>query len=575
MTRSSSAATRIAAALVLGIAGTSQSLAQSGPYYQTQQPAAAYAQYPATAQTVQPQITVPPIQVQPTGYPTAQPSYRTAQYQLPNYQAPAPAARYAMADDTTPAAPEHVPAPESLPQTAPVQEYTEGDPATEASQYPAGDSATGWEGYVQAPTSGYGCETGDCTTGAACDYGTFGGGSSSALGGRLFNNCGRQWFFGAYSLFMSRDNPSYTRFATVVDEPAPSTPYYPSSMDTVLSTENIEPDWQWGAEIRFGSTFGSPCGPGLGLRPYAWEVVYWGLAEDSSSATITDAWTDGDRMYSAINYNGLNYDRDGSAGGTYADRPLNDYWDYSMPVDETNDIRVLGFRARSYFSAQNLELNFLRFPIAGGGDACNACAPPRFTVNGLCGVRYMKLDEDLQYAAMFVGVDGTGTPNAGEPTAYTGFPLNDDNNIFHDISTDNELVGFQIGSNMNWLIGCKWSAFCDTSMGIYGNNASVYQTVYGGGGGMVTWDGSGNAVNVLAKKTDVSFLGELRAGLGYQVGCNCRITTAYRVIAITGVALANEQLPSVWSDSDYVARTIDTNDSMILHGLQTGVEWKY
>ena len=591
MTRSRLTTTRWVAALVVGLAGGSQAIAQTAPYYQQQQlpPIAQYSQYPTTQQ-----VTVPPVQPQTTAYSTttpsaapataypttSQPTYHTAQYQLPNYQAPVPTARYAMADDANAAAaPEHVPAPQAD-AVAPIQQYNEGYSTNTNYNYPTSEaqSATGWENYVQAPAAG--CQTGACATGsytADCDYGNFGGGGGNLLGGRLGNNCGREWFFGAYGLFMTRDNPSYTRFATVVAEPAPSTPYYPSGMEAVLTTNDIEPDWQWGAEIRFGSTLGSPCGS-AGLRPYAWEVVYWGLAEDTQSALITDLWTDADRMYGAVSYNGLNYDRDGSSGGTYADRPMNDYWDYSMPVDETNDIRILGFRARSYFSAQNLELNFLRFPIAGcSAGACDPCGGcgPRFTVNGTCGVRYLKLDETLDYAAMFVQVDGTGTPVAGEPTAYTGFPTTDDNNIFHDIDVDNELIGFQIGSNANWMFGCKWSAFCDTTLGIYGNNANMSQAVYGGGSGMVTWDGSGNAVSVMAKKTDVSFLGEMRAGVGYQVGCNCRVTAAYRVMAITGVALANEQIPSVWSDSSYVARQFDTNDSIVLHGLQTGVEWKY
>src|SRR5690606_11374781 len=152
------------------------------------------------------------------------------------------------------------PAPETLPQPGNQGHYPHGDqPSGYAGQ------AGGWEGYVQAPQAGhaaYGCETGDCNTGAYnadCDYGNFGGGGhvlgQGVLGGG--KNC-RQWFFGAYSLFMSRDNPSYQRYAVLVDMPA-SYPYYPSQSETILSSHDIEPDWQWGAEVRFGSTFGTPC----------------------------------------------------------------------------------------------------------------------------------------------------------------------------------------------------------------------------------------------------------------------------------------------------------------------------
>lgn len=615
MTRLSLTSCQCPVAMLFALAIGALATAQAAPYGQQQytQPAARLGQY----QTYQQQVTVPPVQPQSSPYTTTaqqpamhvaqstsqynhpqyqpyqqpyqqtqvprvepqfQPQPRPQAYQLPDYQAPAPGERYAMMAETPHSASEPVPAPPAL-DASPA--YA---PATKAM------GAADWEGYVQAPTASYGaasgdcgCKNGECSTGdcytEGCDYGAFGGGSQ-LLGDRLSGACcPRQWFFGAYSLYMTRDNPSYHKFAHLIDSPA-SYPYYPSQSETLLSTDDIEPDWQWGAEIRFGSTLGRPrgCGPcgGAGARPYAWEVVYWGLAEDDQTAIVTDVWSDTDRIYSAINYAGIQYDRDGATGGTWADRPVNDYFDYDMPINDptvdTNDVRILGLRARSNFSTQNLELNFIRFPVAGCNT--NPCCPSRFSVNGVCGLRYMKLDDDLQYAAMFTTVDGTGNPNAGEPTAYTSFPSDDDNNIFHDVNVDNELVGFQLGGNMNWLIGCKWSAFCDTQFGIYGNRIDSRQRVWGGGGGEVTWVASGNEVDVRSSKTDVSFLTEMRAGLGYQIGCNCRITTAYRLIAITGVALSGEQIPTDWSSPDYVG-IIDSNDSLILHGLQTGVEWKY
>ncbi len=425
---------------------------------------------------------------------------------------------------------------------------------------------------MQAPTGNYGCETGSCGSAYnhACDYGTFGGPSGHVLGERLLanRNVCRQWFFGAYALFMTRDNPSYERYAVLTD-PAATYPYYPSQSETILSTNDVDPDWQWGAELRLGSTFGTPCGcEGGGLRPYAWEVVYWGLAEDENTAIVTDLWSDTDRMYGTTNYDGLEYD-----GGSGA-RDMPEYWDDIYDEEATDDVRVLGFRARSSFSAQNLELNFIRFPLAAC-NSCDPCGPPRFTVNGVCGLRYLKLDEDWQLASFHTLVDGGGTPNAGEPTTYPGgFPTNDPHSLFHDISVDNELMGFQFGSNMNWLIGCKWSAFCDTQVGIFGNRIDSFQRVWGGGTGEVYWDGTTNSVQVRSSKTDVSFLGEMRAGMGYQVACNCRLTLAYRVIAVTGVALAGEQIPNVWSSSDYVG-IIDSNDSLVLHGIQWGAEWKF
>lgn len=624
MIRSRLTGLRTWGAFVLALAGGSIATAQTAqnmwPYPQTAQHSTPqqYGQYQQTAPPVQPQtgpytVTTPPAQ-QP--YPQAQaytqgqtaaaytqpqatqpvqqqPSYHVAQYQLPNYQAPAPGQRYAMKDEAQ-EQPESVPppAPTAEAHSAPVQQ---GSHPTTGDQ-PAGDcncnqvSTGSWEGYVQAPAASYaGCNGTSCYP--DCDYGGFGGASCHAggLGGKLGADCGcpRQWFFGVYGLFMTRDNPSYHKFAASVDGTPAAYPYYPTQDTIILSTNDIEPDWQWGAEIRFGSTFGrprncDPCGGCCGQRPCAWEVVYWGLAEDSQTALATDILGDTDRMYGLINYAGLNYDLDGSGGGTYADRPLNDYIDYGSPVQDptttADDVRLLAVRVRSNFSAQNLELNFIRFPVAGCGGGCNPCCPSPLSVNALCGVRYLKMDEDLLYDAFTTpgGDPGGGwVPDAGMPSSYPGgFPDTMPNSIFHDINVDNEMVGVQFGGNINYQVGCKVTLFCDSNMGIYGNRISSFQRVWAGGAGEVSWVNSGNPVAVRSDKTDVSFLGEMRAGVGYQVSCNCRLTAAYRVIGITGVALAGEQIPTDWSSPEYVG-IIDSNDSIVLHGLQTGVEWKY
>ncbi|MGI9457092.1 MAG: BBP7 family outer membrane beta-barrel protein [Aeoliella sp.] len=588
MTRFFFTAHGIAAAVVFSFAGASLAAPTGqGNYVQSPQAYQALSGYAPQAYTQQPRYAAVPHAAAQQGLPNY------ASYPAVNYRAPAPQARYAMQDND---APTHVPQPESVPKPAANGHATPVAPAN-GGNYATGDygcdtgvpGANNWNGYVQTPAAAAGCNTGGygaygCDTGT-CDYGTFGGGAigNGLLGGRQSN---RQWFFGVYGLYMSRDNPGYEKIAVLVDSPA-AYPYYPTQAETFLSTSDLDTDFQWGAEIRFGSTFGraggrnscdqgygcdTGCNTQCGPQPYAWEVVYWGLSEDDQWAVRTDALADTDRIYGSMNFAGIEYDRDG-AGGTYVYRPLNDYFDYQMPIDDPaldpTAIRVVGVRVRNNFKAQNLELNFIRFPLAGC-QPCDPCGAPRFTVNGVCGVRYMKLDEDLQIAAQF-----SDPTVVGDPIDYTGsFPSGDDTNLFYDISTDNEMVGFQFGSNMNWLIGCKWSAFCDTQLGIFGNKISNSHRFWSGAGGEARFVGTGDSANVRSSKTDVSFLGEVRAGMGYQVGCNCRWTTAYRVMAISGVALSGEQLKNDYANSEYVG-IIDSNDSIVLHGVQTGLEWKY
>ena len=486
--------------------------------------------------------------------------------------------------------------------------------------------ATNWEGYM--PSNG-GCATGDCGTGS-CDTGGYSyqecGDASYACGDYCNAAPQRQWFAGLYGLYMGRDNPGKV-VSTVEVNNAPTGTYYPQpDTDTFFFTSEADIDFTGGAEVRFGSTFGcatDPCGC-MSYQPFAWELAYWALDEDSSFAEITDNFGGSRRLYGAINYAGLEYDRD-AGGGTWSYRPVNDYYDYQKPVDSTstNDVRVLAVRTTQSFEVQNLELNFWRFgaPAVGptccgggaglggglgsgmlrnalrggqsgcgscgsscGGDACGygacstaCCAAPaprcRFSINGLAGVRYLKMDEFFRNAVFFTRDDGSGGVATGEPNRYRGSMPEDDNVLFHDVEVDNELLGFQLGSSMNWLVGCRWALFCDTNFGIYGNQIDAYQRVFSPGGGRVRFVETGEDAAIRSSKEDVAFLGEARCGVGYQITPRCRLTSAYRVIAITGVALAPGQISTPANED--VWRHIDSNDSIVIHGFQGGVEFKY
>lgn len=530
----------------------------------------------------------------------------------------------------------------ATPQAAPVQHYanqqvmsqqvmghqsypqhvTQAAPSSDCGCNTNAQPSTSWESYVAAPTQSYsaGCATGDCSTGdCGTNYSSYGSACAPACDVTYQSSRPkRQWFGGIYGLYMTRDNPGKEPVSVLIeDTSAITTPYYPAADQNFLFTSQADVDAEWGYEFRFGSTFGSdPCG--CNQQPFAWEIGYWSLNENDSTSTqlitTTISAANLNRIYTMKNYAGLEYDRDGAGGGTYGYRPLNDYYDYQMPVENNapDDVRVVGVRTRQSFEIENLELNFWRFgcpvetPGLGaqrlasgmGGGGCNSgscgagncgtgscgtgcntgCAssrpPRRFFINGLMGVRYVKIDENWQNAIQFTTIDGAGDPNAGEPTSYEGFPIDDDNVLFHDIEADNEMVGFQLGCSMNWLVGCKWNFFADSNFGIYGNQVDVYQRVYSGGGGTVRFVGDGTDAAVRSSDNNVAFLGELRAGAGYQISCNCRLTAAYRLISMSGVALAVEQNPNDFSNAELVSH-IDSNDSILLHGLQTGIEFKY
>lgn len=536
--------------------------------------------YPATAPQAQPgyaaapgysatpAYTYPPAQAAPTQ--TAQRGYEQQRYAYlgaDSQELPTPG---------EPVSPTPAPVDEPSYDSMPAYSYPAAS-ATPASA-PAADCNcnTGAAG-------GVGCDAGGCQT-ETCDLGCY--------------DCGprRQWFGGLYGLYMTRDRPYRVQTGVLTSDLPPG--YYPMPTDTYLSNTDADVGYAAGAEVRFGCTFGhAGCGCNT-YQPFAWEVAYWALDDDDSQGLMVDPLGGGFRMYGRINYHGLMMDR---YGDTSVVRPVNEYGDYQPRADipTPDDVRVLANRVRQSFSAQNLELNFWRFgapaacgvascgPACGGCDtgscapACDVnacCAPPqRFFISGLAGVRFVRFDEYFQNGLYYtLDSDDDGVQDAGESASYpNGFPVGDNNHFLHDIDVDNDLVGFQLGCSMNCLVGCRWSLFCDTNFGIYGNDADVYQRVYNLGDGDVYFASTGGAATVRSSKQDVAFLGEARLGVGYQYSCHCRLTAAWRVLGATGIAMAGDQIPDAgWTNPGAVGY-VDTNGSLILHGLQLGVECKY
>jgi hypothetical protein len=419
-----------------------------------------------------------------------------------------------------------------------------------------------------------GREGGGCALGSGC--GACGCDPCRAPGG--------YWFGGIYGLLMERDQSNYLPLgfsATGLGVGA-----YPRTSDFVLFGDDADIGFQGGIEVRLGRVFAGavdPCtgcyaGPRWGL-----EGVYWELFESDDDAFYYDQPVY--RTHGMVDFRGLTYDAGGGA------RPVNHYYDYAPAVsDYTNggaldqlEVRTLSV-CRS-FEARNFELNLLRLSICGGGPSVAvgpaACAAPgdpnctgcalnpsgivprgqncggsRFSCTGVCGFRYLEFDETF---CLGVYYENMTTPAFDYLTYYMG--------------VENRLAGFQIGCNNLYRIGCKWGLHLNTTVGIYGNDIDVEQYFITPGDD-VRFVGTGGVFYGNASKTDVSMIGELRLGASYQHSCNCRLYGGWRVVGVTGVALAQDQIPGAFVDPNQLAWV--TNDgSLLLHGLQTGVEWNY
>jgi hypothetical protein len=522
----------------------------------------------------------------------------------PNYAAPRVAMNYQGGGT--------VPGPEALPttpETVPAGPVQNGGsyvptPAQTGSYVPAPTPAVENYGYGGGAVGGYetysgagaaGCATGNCNTGyggygaacaapyGACDSYSSYGGMSGVLSKHA--GCG-YWFGGAYGLFMDRDESYKYPLVFAVADGAPNG-YYPPSSAIVLRSRDAEVGYQPGVEVRFGRTFGcapvnpcDPCGCGACMPKWGLEGVYWTLFEEDDEALYVDQATL--RTYSMMPMSGL----ETNMTGTY--RPVNEYFDYAPPVVDPSPAPVVTVtlaRVRNSFEFQNVELNLLRLSVCGGGvnpaaytcdygascggcatggmgacdpcaTGCAPCAPrgSRFSCTGVCGFRWMQLDEDWLYGINFTG-------------ATTGF-------LNYRANTENNLFGAQIGCNGMYRIGCKWGLHVNSAVGLFGNDIDVRQYMESPTNN-TRFIGTGENFDVRAYKTDVSMLGELRLGASYQATCHCRLYGGWRALGITGLALATDQAPTQFIDAAQLRNYVNSNGSMILHGLQAGVEWNY
>src|SRR5262245_7401869 len=245
------------------------------------------------------------------------------------------------------------------------------------------------------------------------------------------------------------------------------------------------------------------------------------------------------------------------SGLWYNGRPVNDYYDYEVPVEDpnpfvpgVNDIRLLAQRVRASFSAQNVELNLLRLPVCGGS-TCGGCddgsaCGSGFAMTTLCGVRFFRLDDDFEYATMWAIDDGTGTLT---PPAYT--PWDGSGELFYDIEVDNLLTGFQLGANMCYSVTGSFNLFWNSNFGLYNNHITSTQRVFGEFGDSTFQNGE--SAWIRAHKDDLSFAGEMMVGGTYDFSCHCRGIVAYRALAITDVALSVDQMPEDFSNRSDVA----------------------
>ncbi len=366
--------------------------------------------------------------------------------------------------------------------------------------------------------------TSTCNGGGGAGYGSgYGSGLSAGYGsGNGYSNGGGSgyacqpapsWYASAAGLYLSRGDAK--RVWTTYDAD--------NNANQLMNTQDAGTDFEGGAEFHLGRYV-------AGNR-WALDLGYWSINNFEGSAEQDGAgFANG--VSSVLAFNDLEF-----APGD----PLTDY------VDNSAAHRI--YRENEM---HNVELNLIEARSYNTG-----CSP--WSHQMLLGVRYFKFDEELNFDALAAGGTWGGNGGADE--------------IRLSSRTKNDLIGAQVGCILRRQLGCKLNVVLTPKFGIYNNHVENYFDVRRGDGTAAAPSAaSGVAGGYPVESSDdvVSFLSEVNLGLEYQVSRCWSVFGGYRVMAMTGMAMADDQIPQFVIDIPEIA-DIDTNGCLVLHGAYFGV----
>ncbi|MCU0878349.1 MAG: BBP7 family outer membrane beta-barrel protein [Pirellulaceae bacterium] len=290
--------------------------------------------------------------------------------------------------------------------------------------------------------------------------------------------------------------------------------------------------WHGGFELGGGWCFGCGCNSGL-------EVVYWGLYAAPGTVTAT-----GD-LNSTIDFGDLDYN--GADGNTYfqgaaAQRLSFDHDFHSLEV--------------------NLIGNYGGPLGCGRVGCCGTGCGERWGFGWLAGFRYINYTEDWLYST---------NPNSNS------FDGSDVDQLNYGVGLQNNLYGFQMGVGLDYCITNRLQAYAISKFGVYGNDIQMQQQISGSAGNATLNNGpfSGNEYEFDASDCDLSLAGQFDLGGRYAINTNWSFDFGYRVLALSGVAIAEDNVAqSNFQNVDGIA-SIQTTGSLILHGGYAGFTYAW
>jgi hypothetical protein len=256
-------------------------------------------------------------------------------------------------------------------------------------------------------------------------------------------------------------------------------------------------------------------GRSLGDR-WGIEGVYWWSEGMEERVTVRD---EANRLVSRLDFENVLYE------GT----PL------SAIYDNSHEQRL--FRETLF---ENIEVNLLRQAVIHDPN-------DRFGMMMFTGARYFRFEETLKYDAV----------EAGREFAENDFNTQSD----YWVRELNRLIGWQIGARGYLMIGNKMRIYAMPRFGLFANNISQRHHVC-----MVIDEDS--------EKLDIALLGQLDAGVSFEIFRCCSVYGGYRAMGFSGIASADDNVSRSFVSLPAL-ETVNSAGSLILHGWQAGVQYQF
>jgi hypothetical protein len=181
----------------------------------------------------------------------------------------------------------------------------------------------------------------------------------------------------------------------------------------------------------------------------------------------------------------------------------------------------------------------------------------------MAGARYVVFDEQLAFGSLING--GTWGGSGGIDEAYLSDRI------------ANNLIGFQLGVDTGFRVARAFRIFATPKVGFYNNHIEARFDAFRGDGtrgNPTAASGSTRTYPVSVDQDVFSFLGQVDAGLNWEFAPHWMATIGYRLVAATGMGLADHQFPSDVIDFAFLD-TVESNGNLLIHGAFAGLQIEF